>query len=82
MRFTTARALCGDAGSVQWLTICRDRSHDRPARQPAWTAAVPLATNGRNGFNERERLSDAVAAGTDEDQRERDALGFGHEVEL
>lgn len=38
--------------------------------------------NGRNGFNERERLSDAVAAGTDEDQRERDALGFGHEVEL
>ncbi|KGD53488.1 hypothetical protein DP49_2865 [Burkholderia pseudomallei] len=31
MQFTTARALCGDAGSVQWLTICRDRSHDRPA---------------------------------------------------
>ncbi|EQA85125.1 hypothetical protein M218_31325 [Burkholderia pseudomallei MSHR338] len=27
-------------------------------------------------------MSDAVAAGTDEDQRERDAVGFGHEVEL
>ncbi|KVT62258.1 hypothetical protein WK53_23375 [Burkholderia ubonensis] len=40
----------------------------------------PLATNGRDGFDQRQQLGDVGAVGAREDRHERDALRFGNEV--
>jgi hypothetical protein len=45
-----------------------------------WPAS--LASNGRDGVNQRVKLGDIVSIGASEDYCERDALRFGNEVVL
>ncbi|MBB5498683.1 hypothetical protein HDG37_002897 [Paraburkholderia sp. MM5384-R2] len=45
-----------------------------------WPAA--LASNGRDGVNQRVKLGDIVAVGTGENYRKWDALRFGNQVVL
>lgn len=83
VRLTPTGDLRGDAGSVQWFAIfvvivaAIGLHDDRLGQRPS-----PLATNGPDGLDEGQQLGNVVAVGAREDQRERDALRFGHEVVL
>lgn len=83
MRFTTTGDLGGDAGGVTRLaisvvvvpTITLD-----DAGLGQWTAA--FAADRRNRFDQRQQLSDVIAIGAGQYQRQRYALGLCQEVML
>jgi hypothetical protein len=83
VRFATPGNLGGDAGCVQWPAIlvvvvtAVGLDDDRLGQR-----SPPLATDGRDCFDQRQELRDVVAVGAGQDRRERDALRFGDEVVL
>lgn len=83
VRLATACDLRRDTGRVQGLAIfvvvvtAIGLQNNGLSQRPA-----ALAKNGRNGLDQRQRLSGVLAIGTPEDQRERDAVRFGNEMVL
>ncbi|MGF6664089.1 hypothetical protein QF000_005757 [Paraburkholderia atlantica] len=83
VRFAPTGDLRSNAGSMQWpaifvVVVSAIGLHEDGLRQ----LLSPLATNGRDGFNQTLQLRDVVAVGACEDQCGPDALCFGDEVAL
>lgn len=81
VRLTSPGDLGRNASSVQRpavfvVILATITLHDRRFRQRSAT----LATNRRDGVDQRQQLRDVMTVRAGQDQRERDALRFGDEL--